>query len=327
MIELLLGVLALAPVPIDFEHLPPGQAPTISWYSDGVIHSGDGVGEAGLGGRDPASFVEVHGGYVAHVWGGPGEPSADDALVFLSRGTTRVLATAPGDSAEIFGPVLSGDGRRMAWSVVEGLDGFGSDADGPLSTLVLADTETGDTIKTFRVDDDLWAKGFVADAVVLNRGLDTGVVSWSPYLGTLLEWKDAGEVTAVSDVRGLAAVSDGQGCTSVRDVRRERERWRTCEGTVAGFSPDGEFAVVRQDVDDDTVMVGVLQAATGRPMLRLSTGGGTPEVAWESSRSFVLTAWDTGRMAIVRCTTTGECGLATPPRPTDAGWPYLLPDQ
>jgi hypothetical protein len=326
-IELLVAAMAL--VPIDFERLPPGQPPTISWYSDGVIHEGDGSGRVGLGERAPASFVEVPGGYVAHVWGGPGEPSADDALLFLSGGTTRVLATAPGDSAEIFGPVLSGDGRRMAWSVVDGLDGFTSSgaADGPISTLVLADTKTGDTIRTFRVDDDLWAKGFVADAVVLNRGLDTGVVSWSPFLGTLLEWKDADQVTAVSDVRGLAAVSDGQGCTSVRDVRRERERWRTCEGTVTGFSPDGEFAVVRQDVDDDSVVVSVLQAGTGLPMLRLETGGGTPEVAWESSRSFVLTAWDTGRMAIVRCTTTGECGLATPPLSTDAGWPYLLPDQ
>jgi hypothetical protein len=122
-------------------------------------------------------------------------------------------------------------------------------------------------------------------------------------------------------------VSDGQGCTSVRDVRRERERWRTCEGSVTGFSPDGEFAVVRRDVDDDTVLVSVLQAETGFSLLQLETGGGTPEVAWESSRSFLLTAWDSGRMAIVRCTTTGECGLATPPQPTDDGWPYLLPDQ
>lgn len=316
------------PVPIDFERLPPGQPPTISWYSDGVINDGDE--RVPLGDRPPASFVQVEGGHVAHVWGGPGEPSADDSLVFLDGDTSRVLATAPGDSAEIFGPVLAADGRRMAWSVVEGLDGADGAAgvrDEPLSTLVLAGTSTGGVLKTFRVDDDLWAKGFVADSVVLNRGLDTGVVSWHPALGTLMEWRDADQVTAVSDVRGLAAVSDGQGCTSVRDVRRERERWSTCEGSVTGFSPDGEFAVVRQDVDNDTVLVSVHQARTGRLMLRLETGGGTPEVAWESSRSFLLTAWDSGRMAIVRCTTTGECGLATPPRSAADGWPYLLPDQ
>jgi hypothetical protein len=96
---------------------------------------------------------------------------------------------------------------------------------------------------------------------------------------------------------------------------------------VIGFDPTGTYAVTRQDVDADTVVIGLADAATGEGVLRLETGGGTPEVAWESADELLLTASDDGRMAIVRCTTDGECELATEARSTSSGVPYLLPTQ
>lgn len=310
-----------APVAVDLDTLDEGAPPALSWYADGTIHTG--TTEYALGDRSPASFAEVSGGYAVHAWNG----GADDEL-FLADGTDELLlATAPGDTNEIFGPVLSADGTRMAWSVAYELDGI----QGARRTeLVVADAATGQTLDSHTVpDDDLRPRGFIGDTVVLDRGTEAGVLSWRPDTGDLTEWERADGVTAVSDRQRLAAVVDSENpdCTGIRSPNQVEDLWQVCDETVIGFDPRGRYAVTRQDVDADTVVVGVTDARTGERLLRLETGGGTPEVAWESPEEFLLTAWDDGRMAIVRCTTGGDCELATEARSTSGGWPYLLPTQ
>jgi len=310
----------LAAVPVDFDRLAAGPPPAVAWYADGGIHHGETA--VPLEGRSLSDFVQVRGGYVAHV---RGAEAADDRLVLLRDGREKTLAEAPGDASEVFGPVVSPDGRRVAWSVVRGLDGV-APTSGTSSTLVLARASDGTVLARKTVRDDLWVVGLVGDTVVANRGLDAGVVSWDTAADRLTEWRDADEVTAVSGRHGLVAVTDDTRCTTVRPFGEHRTLWKTCGAAIIGFDPDGRYAVTRKD-DADGVDVGLRQARSGNPVLRLRTGGGTPEPAWEPSGTLLLTAWDETRMAIVRCTTTGACEFARPPRPATAGWPYLLPDQ
>lgn len=311
----------LSAVPVEFDRLSTGAPPAVAWYADGGIHQGDTA--VPLGGRSLSDFVQVRGGYVAHV---RGPETSDDRLVLLRDGREKTLAKAPGDASEVFGPVVSPDGRRVAWSVVKGLDGVAPRSE-TSSTLVLARASDGKVLARRSVQDDLWAAGIAGDTVVLNRGLDSGVVSWDTGDDRLSEWREADEVTALSGRHDLAAVSDRSGCGIVRPFGKRSTLWKTCDADIVGFAPDGRYAVTRKDADDGSVEVSLRQARTGNPVLRLRTGGGTPESAWEPDGTLLLTAWDDARMAIVRCTTNGACEFARPPRPTTAGWPYLLPDQ
>lgn len=319
-------------VPVDLDALPDGPPPAISWYSYGVLHTGES--EYSLGDRALAGFARVEDGYVVHAW----NDGSDDELFLVDGTTERVLATAPGDGTEIFGPVVSADGSRIAWSVGYALGGLNASATRDRRTeLVVADADTGETLYSKDVSgDDLRARGFAGESVLLDRGTETGVLRWRPDTGELTEWDDASELTAVSESAGLAAVVDAErpSCAGVRATNDDahEQLWQVCGATVIGFDPSGTYAVTRADVDDDTVLIGVRDAMTGTRVLRLRTGGGTPEVAWEPTGRLLVTAWDEGRngmrMGIVRCTAPdGTCELAKPARSTSTGWPYVLPIQ
>ncbi|WP_020578318.1 hypothetical protein [Actinopolymorpha alba] len=306
-------------ITISFDGLPRGEQPKVPWYADGKIHNGTTTTPAEVTPLYTA-FEAVAGGYLISRY-------EDDQphLRLIGLDGTEKLST-PSRSI----PVVSRDRQQIAWATEEG-------------TINVTEARTGKVLHSVDLGQAV-PVGFLDEQVVLTPG-GYGAVSesdkaqvWDPRTGQLTLWKDF-YGTDATDGSGLAGVlpkvaqerkDEDLYCAATIDTDDgNRELWRVCPTTlgsiinISGFSPSGRYAQVTISNEGQTVPhETITDARTGRPVLTIQYTDAT--IAWEDDEHFLLSAYDSDRQkaAIIRCTPTGTCELATEPR---SGRPYELP--
>ena len=147
-------------------------------------------------------------------------------------------------------------------------------------------------------------------------------------------WPDVVSVSAVDQSGGLmvgrtATMGTGEHhCSAMLSTDDASELWRTCDWRPTEFSPDGSrvFAVA-VDAEGVGQATAILDAHSGKVIREFSTPGRFGRATFESSNALDVVAVDRGRAAIVRCTESGACALATKPEPARPGSlvvPYQL---
>lgn len=311
-----------ADVTVDLRSLPSGASPRVPWYADGVIHDGDRtVGIGNVAKSAPVSFVSVAGGYLVQVGGTTDSPATSTRLV---RADGTVVRTLPGD---IELPLDSADGRTMTWA---GATGPRDDS----AALVLTDAVTGADLARKKVDlmgprPVGFLRGRVAFTDDAADGGTTGI--WEPGTGRISWLGRAAQrglgtdgndrllvVTRTDPSTGVAR------CSAVRDLAAGGQRWETCGLHAWGFLGSGRYVV--GDTGRDGGPMVVADAGTGRTLLWVDvTSQGNPATATrnpvmepagpDAADGAVLVQVVQGsRAALVRCTLSGRCELATPVR-------------
>lgn len=147
-------------------------------------------------------------------------------------------------------------------------------------------------------------------------------------------WPDVVSVSAVDQSGGLmvartATMGTGEHhCSAMLSTDDASELWRTCDWRPTEFSPDGSrvFAVA-VDAEGVGQATAILDAHSGKVIREFSTPGRFGRATFESSNALDVVVVDRGRAAIVRCTESGACALATEPEPARPGSlvvPYQL---
>lgn len=315
------------PVVIDVERMPAGGPPGAPWVAGGVIHS-DGRQIALDPAIHPSAVTAVGGGFV--VVDQPAGGKGPRLLRIDRTGRSKVLSAGPVNPAV----AASRAAGELAWTRPVGGG----------TQLVLARSSDGTVLDTLKYPGDLTPVGFVGGMVILSQqGSEPSAQVWIPGRG-ITPIPGALGATATDAAAGLAAVTTrygqdprtgaGRTCSAVIDVADDNGTiWKSCRYRPVSFSPDSRFAFA---VDSTTEGLGasrayVLDAKSGRALVRLRIENTTQRVAWESGDTVVIDAWTGGRMALVRCTTGGRCeratDAATSADPTDPTLPYLLGDR
>src|SRR5690606_4305580 len=267
----------------------------------------------------PWSFAPVAGGSYALV------TALDDGgrrLAIVGPDGEQPLAeVSPED--EFARPVISADGRTLAWSDTASGDG---------TTLHLATAEGEEVASTHLAGRyGISVAGFLGDRVVVTSSDDGTVEVWDPSSNGLTELPgrpDAVRAWATNPASELASVATRlveddatvpHWCNAVVDTREAAVLWESCELTPIGFSPDGTYAVA-QPSNTEGAGPGsytVVGAESGRPVLEVQADllvGFT----WEDdNRHVVLRAYVGGETALVRCSVDGVCERVTEPVASD----------
>jgi hypothetical protein len=330
---------ASGPVSIDFARLPVGDAPSVPYYADGVIHDGDQrVPFAGF--TYVSDLVKVANGYAVVADRGPGGPGSGNLELFLVRPDGTRLSVGRG---MIFRPAVSEDGRRMAWST------FSGTTEAYETTLHLTDTSTGATVaeRSLGLGEETLAapRAILGSTVVVERATNAAsrpLRAWHPGSNTLTTWYDgyglAGVSADLSKVAVSQASSTHETCFDLVALPSMERAWRSCDydhWSVA-FAPDGGHlltASARVDrAPEDRLMplpepramttvesdLYVLDASSGKRVLQIKNQQPLQRT-WESADTFLFEATDGTQTALVRCTLGGSCELATPPIVLEAG--------
>ncbi|WP_020578602.1 hypothetical protein [Actinopolymorpha alba] len=325
-------------VTLDLDKLPRGEAPKVPWYDDGVIRDGNQTAPvAGVKDGGDLTFVPTAGGYVVEVGccEGIGDSTSRTTLI-ASDGAVR--KTLP----EVTFPVVSGDGRLLAWAGMAG--------DQPSGTsLAIVDGITGKVLHRADVDPRFpYPVGFLGDLVaVTEQRSDKGTTElWDPETdeistvkGALRSHRTNGGELLLTEVQP-APEHTGMDCQGVIDIAgNSRRLWDGCDfdgAEVMSVSPDGRYVFgttyeTNYETKRDTGKAVIFDLKESRTVLEISGLLRFEAPTWEPDGSilFVADAYQdltNPKNAIARCTLQGECELATKARKTDhlAGR-YLLP--
>ncbi|MBM7785963.1 WD40 repeat domain-containing protein [Tenggerimyces flavus] len=343
---------APGPVSIDFDKLSRGPEPAVAYYANGVIRDG---GKA-ISFRDykyVGELAKVASGYAvvaAHDVDGMRE------LILVGADGSR----RPMGKGVFHRPAISADGRTMAWSSFYEVDGETTTtlylADTASGTIVRTlSLGTGDD--KLAVPRAIDGKTVIVERA--TNALSKPVQAWDTSTNELTAWYDAYGLAGMSADGSLAAVGrassqDPEICFDLVAVPDKRRLWQSCDYDhwAVAFAPDSKHllsARVRHELVEmedwpavptskpgggtPTPMVPtpdrnytasidlyVLDASTGKRVLQIK-GQQPLQRTWESSDTFLFTAVDGKRTAIVRCTLAGKCELATSPREDSTdGW-------
>jgi hypothetical protein len=331
------------PVTLDVDHLPAGPAPSVPWYADGVLHSGDVEVPVEGDFSGFRALSEVAGGFAVLFVESGVDNTDGNQLALISRDGQRTVL----DDGAIYDLAVSGDGTMIAWAVHDWAT-HGPD-DGPGRTLLrVADARTGDVVyereQTGAEGSVGVAKGFLGDGrVVLDNATNApgGIFLWDAAADTVTPWTGYGFTNAVAPGGELAVLTPpneaADSAPGVVDTATGERLWTIPPDHFAGaqaFSPNGQYLAVvaapglpdAQEFEDaernGEVIDGeldvprsivVLDARSGEPMLTIEdTGPGN--VTWESDGSLVFEVWDeaTATRSLVRCSLDARCELAAP---------------
>ncbi|SDU82015.1 WD40 repeat domain-containing protein [Jiangella alkaliphila] len=329
------------PITVDVDQLPAGPAPSVPWYADGVLHSGDV--EVPLEG-DFSGFralSEVAGGFVVLFVESGVDNTDGNQLALISRDGQRTVL----DDGAVYDVAVSGDGTMIAWAVHDwATHGPG---DGPGRTLLrVADARTGDVVyereQTGAEGSVGVAKGFLPDGrIVLDKATNApgGIFLWDPAADTVTPWTDYGFTNTVAPGGELAVLTPpneaADTAPGVVDTLTGELLWTVSPDHYVGtqaFSSDGRHLAViaapglpgaEEFEDAERIGAGVdgeldvprsvvvLDARSGEPVLTVAdTGPGN--ITWESDGSLVFEVWDeaSATHSLVRCSLDGRCELA-----------------
>ncbi|WP_460514540.1 hypothetical protein [Flindersiella endophytica] len=283
-------------LPGDPRMLRLGEAPKIPWYDGEYIHDGSKRVRVGKGHQ----FGRIDGGYwIQRVW--DPSPNPDLAITLIDAEGRRIDVLTENPTTA---PVVSPDGKRLAW--IEG-DG---------KTAVLSDAR-GQVLERKRMPVQVEPAGFVGDKVLLG-GQSTSVL-WDPSSASTKSLHIRPQMdTMATDGRDLVPVRTGKGCTGVYSFTKQKALWERCgSGATDGLSADGRYTMIDGLFQPSTSMGVVVEAKTGHLLLRIERVG-LPMV-WSSEPGgavLIESRFSGGRSAIVRCVVeSGRCELATEPVP------------
>jgi len=306
---------ATAGVKLTLSKLPTGRAPQLPYITGRVVRGGIG-GDVTIPGKD--NIVR-------------GTRINSDALVVLEAESGRTeLVRVDSNGVQ---PDKIPDVASLVTSMNEDAVAFATAPSNPDNTRAKGSTVywqgTSQTSgrRTLKRPND-WgstALAVVGDTVYFKADTDqNGTTS------TLNAW-DSGtdKVTRIKSVRspegvdnrGTVAVDFVSGaaqtfCSTVTELDSGKQRWKTCEYAINGFTPDGELALGTPDFRNGggDPLVAALDSNEGT-VRREWTGARFREVVAEDDDHLLMVA-DTGEGtpgAIIRCSVgTGLCELATP---------------
>jgi hypothetical protein len=340
---------------IDLDKLPRGKAPQVPWYANGVIHDGQTAIRFRGDFTNINSMHKVRGGYLVLV-DYEGEFTSSRELFLVKPNGQRQSLDRESGGGLIFEPAVSDDGTQVAWSRFGGE--IGSRAETKLNVFDITAGEVTYAKEIFGGEASmLEARAFLGSKVLVNRAtnaLSKPVKIWDPQRGTLTDWHDSFDLAGHTPDGSLAAVitsgSRDEGCFAVLELPSKRQLWRSCEfnHNDVYFSRGNRYvASPNFDVDHEgtesafrdgkkiepppppkiTSSLNIFTARTGEPVLRIKDHS-PYQIAWESEDTLLFTAY-TGpdkdpRQAIVRCTTTGACELATAVQSSKVHPPYAF---
>lgn len=286
----------LAEVEIDLSELPKLEPPGIPWYADGEIHDGDRTIPA----ADLGQFYPVENGYVVQAGG--------RIRLLNANGEQVADITRYGNF-----PAVSSDGRKLATATGR--------------TATVLDATTGEVLHSvqLRAKNPPGVVGFLGEVVLLG-GTATAQPAelWNPGDETVTPVKVGGlsKINGRTDGTSRIVTTISGTCYGIFDVNAEERLWQLCDAVNPEFIADGRYLVAEKEGTGPLVM----DAATGRRLLQLR---GLKlmyfPLAWDPSGAVV--AWALGgdgtAGAVVRCTLTGQCGIAAE---GDPGNGTALPD-
>jgi len=308
-------------VDIDFENLPAGDLPAVPYVEGRTVVVGDDRFDVGADGDIVAAAAFDGGAHVVVSQEGVQE------LVRVTPEGTEPLGAAVGM------PIASRDLRWNAYAIGE--------PNGDGIRLWVYDSSDGSAASVRLPDANALTMLRLADGTVYfsPEGRERGsrpLAWWSPSEAGPPGVGGPSNPTAMSAdgsrVASLESVGDFGSCSAVVDYRNDWDGWGTCEDTIIGFSPGGEYAWAGPAYLDGYSIgdLAILDAQTGdviRRLRSLDIEVDFMDAVFEDSDHLLLRAEHYGETALVRCTvSTGECEAATPPAfgTTLDGSPYLL---
>lgn len=305
-------------VELSLDQLPEGRAPQVAYLTGRVVGGGAGP-EITVPGKQNILGAARYDGSL---------------LVILEVGTGGAELAWIADSSGFEPKKRIPDVQSLVLSLDEDAVAYATARSNPDHTRARGNTvywegpgTEGTETRILRRPKD-WAStvlGVVGEKVYFSSDTDpNGTTS------ALSVWDSAtDEVQQIKAVKspegvnldGTAAVDFVAGgaqtfCSAVTDLSSGSRRWRSCEYSVEGFTPDGRTALGAPDFrgGGSDPLLAALDASNGN-VLREWSGAQFLETVAEDD-DHLLAVTDTGEGtpgAIVRCTiSTGSCELATP---------------
>ncbi|MGA9345983.1 MAG: hypothetical protein WBV37_12845 [Nocardioidaceae bacterium] len=136
-------------------------------------------------------------------------------------------------------------------------------------------------------------------------------------------WPTVVSVSAADQADGLMAgrttdMRKGErACSAMLSTSDASELWRSCTWRPTEFSPDGSrvFAISSDTEGFGPRAAAILDSRTGAIIREFTTPGTFGRATFEADNALVIVTVDRGNSAIVRCTESGRCELATSPQP------------
>lgn len=296
-------------VKVDLAKLPLGQLPQMAFLVDRVVRGGTGP-VATVPGKKPIQQVVRFGGGL---------------LAILETGdvTTELRRVEP--YSEAFSPGRVANVSSLVASAEEDLAAYAVDGQSAIYWLDSRDSEL--------VQRSLKRPEYGRTQVLAVRG---DLVYFSaegkgyPAPETYYRWDSkSGKVTAIKTVHGLeglntagtAAADFISGaaqtfCSAVTELETGKRRFRTCDYSLDGFTPDDRTVVASEDFRDSGAeeFTAALDANTGH--VRREWVGVQFVMAVAEDDDHLLMVVDTGEdtpVGIIRCSIgTGKCEVALP---------------
>jgi hypothetical protein len=298
---------------LNFNDLERGPAPQLPYVQDGKIHEG---GETRALGPNDRLIAVFEGGEI--ISSGDPEGGVFDLYLVRTNGQrVRLTETSEGDQMPEFAG-LSKNRTKMAWSVTSG-----STPPAESTVLSYADASTGEVLNTTTVQARREVDGFVGEEVVVSDYED-GAFLWRGTTDTISPWQDTRAAYKTAPPMGLVSIGrpptdpNDAACGAVIESANPGENlWQSCELKIDKFSPTGAYGSATHPMTDGLGpnQITLLESRTGAARTTIETpdSGHLSEIVWESAASVLVEAYVDGRWAIVRCTVSGECELATSP--------------
>jgi hypothetical protein len=306
-----------AQVKLKLTELPKGRAPQLAYLDGRVIRGGAGPDTTIPGRQNILGAVRFSGEVlvILEVGLGGGE------LARLSAGSDTL---DPQRVADVQSVVASLNGDRAGYGTAR------SNADHTRAKGSAVYWETmgaPQDRRTLKRPDDWGTKvlAVVGDTVYFKsdtdpNGTTSTLSSWQSNTGKVTRIKTVNSPVGV-DTAGTAAVDFVAGgaqtfCSTVTDLGNGKRRWRTCEYSVNGFTPDDSTVIATPDFHNggSDPFTAALDANTGNVRREWSGAEFLESVAEDDDHLLMVADSGEGSMsAIIRCTiASGSCELATP---------------
>lgn len=223
---------------------------------------------------------------------------------------------------------ISADGSRIAWAELDNVDGW--------SVVDVAADGSRDERRTplpdLTADSTLDVVGFASDTdvVVMQSDYSDGTVttlrvdgsSVVPVPGLVRPWSSSSAIGVVAGV--IRVKKDLSSCSAVLDAEAGTTApvWKTCDHTLAAFSPDGAYVVGLAPYLDGygSPTLAILDAATGETVVdyeligpRRGVLGINDRMVWEDADSLVVTVVSGDGQYVLRVNTDGTVERITAP--------------
>ncbi len=309
--------------------LPTGPAPTVPYiYKTALMLDGQSTDIPNL----PADVYDPKG--TSLVVDAAAFSDGVAGFVLDTRTGTTTVATGPG-SALPGAPYASQpaiDHNGAVAFAIHGVDSTGGAGSG--DSIVYADNLRGPTQYAFT--DQLHVKQVmdveqgvaIFNAVTAGGHQVVGRADFSQGSPAVVEqpWPTMVSVSAADQANGLMAgrtTDMGKGeraCSAMLSTSDASELWRSCAWRPTEFSPDGSrvFAVASDTEGFGPRATAILDSRTGAVIREFTTPGTFGRATFEADNALTIITIDQAKSAIVRCTESGRCELATSPQPAVA---------